>query len=82
MDRAIEKIYNNIIQANAMLHNLDIDDILQKLIDHFSEDFNAELPIFDPEELDVNQIMVGLDDQFYIVKENDDGKYWTKLVQE
>jgi hypothetical protein len=82
MDRVIEQIYNNIIEANAKLHNLDIDDILQKLLDHFSDDFNAELPIFDPEELDVNQIMVGLDDQFYIVKENDEGKYWTKLVQE
>ena len=82
MDRVIEQIYNNIIQANAILHNLDIDDILQKLLDHFSDDFDSELPIFDPEELDVNQIMVGLDDQFYIVKENDEGKYWKKLVQE
>ena len=82
MDRVIEQIYNNIIQANAILHNLDIDDILQKLLDQFSDDFDSELPIFDPEELDVNQIMVGLDDQFYIVKENDEGKYWKKLVQE
>ena len=82
MDRVIKQIYNNIIEANATLYNIDIDDILQKLLDHFTEDFDCELPIFDPEELDVNQIMVGLDDQFYIVKENDDGKYWTKLVQE
>ena len=82
MDNIIEQIYNNIIEANAKLHNIDIDDILHKLQGHFTEDFHSELPIYDPEELEVNQIMVGLDDQFYIVKENDDGKYWTKLVQE
>ncbi len=73
----IKNIYTNIIKANAITYSLNIDFILTTLMDYSNYDYNDKFPIYNPIELEINSIMMGVDNNAYIVKTNSNNrKYW------
>jgi hypothetical protein len=76
-DETIKNIYTNIIKANAKTYSLNIDFILTHLMDYNNYDYNDKYPIYNALELELNSIMMGVDNNAYIVKINSKNrKYW------
>ena len=84
MDNSIDhipNIYKNIIQANSNSYNISIDKIMDCLRQQCNNDCYYEGPIREPEELDINTIMIGYDNNYYIIKRSSENKkYWYKLL--
>ena len=76
----IKNIYTNIIKANAKTYSLNIDFIITNLMDYSNYDYNDKYPIYNPLELELNSIMMGVDNNAYIVKINSKNrKYWLPI---
>ena len=77
----IPHIYNNIIQANSNNYNITIEVLLDLLKQECDTDGYYEGPIREPGELNINTIMMGFDNNYYIVRTNSNQKYWHKIVK-
>lgn len=79
-DNFIEEIYNNFIKANSILYSININEIFELLLNYRIENFSTTYPIINPYNLNKNDIMMGVDNNYYIVKLATNGtKYWKKI---
>jgi hypothetical protein len=75
----IKDLYNNFIQSSAILHNIKIESLLKTMLINKKYEYDSNLPITPANELDIGSIMMGMDNNAYIIKVNRDGNYWYKL---
>ena len=79
-DNFVEEIYNNFIKANSILYSININEIFELLLNYRIENFSTTYPIINPYNLNKNDIMMGVDNNYYIVKYSTNGdKYWKKI---
>lgn len=79
-DDYLDEIYNNILKPNSDLYSIPIDELFELLLNYKIENSSTTYPKVNPNDLNKNDIMMGVDNYAYIVKlATNDTKYWKRI---